>query len=156
MSPDYRKIRAPGTPISDEQSEQSETKLGWCENPAILEDISVRLEEAEDQRIAEAREERQEADDRLCQQHFVRSEHEFEHLIAANLFVLGRSLDVFIALAYLLRPLVEHDGRACLWNEKEVYQLDNEAKNKLDPEVPAPMEVLLDRAATNAADDCHS
>ena len=84
-------------PVANEQRRESKTELAWCKAPGrVLEHVSVRLEEAEDQSIAESREKREERDDGLADQHFVRAAHDGEDLALVDLLMLRRADDIGI------------------------------------------------------------
>jgi hypothetical protein len=76
-----------------------------------------------------------------------------ETLTEENKFVQTIDIEVLARLALFLGNLVHHDSRASLRDHKEVHSLNNNIKNKLDPNAPAPVEILLAEATNNRAQD---
>jgi hypothetical protein len=62
-------------------------------------------------------------------------------------------LGIWIILANFLRMFVQHNRRASLRNEEEVDSLNNHTEDELDPEVPSPVEKLLDRTSADTTND---
>lgn len=60
---------------------------------------------------------------------------------------------VWILLASSLRFSVEHNRGSSFRDVAGMDDLDSGSKHKLNPEVPAPVKVLLNRATANATDD---
>ena len=70
----------------------------------------------------------------------------------ATSFVRAIDVPVFAGFAATLGLLVEHDGTACLRDEK-MDELSEAAEDELNPEYPAPVEVGLNEASDNRRDD---
>jgi hypothetical protein len=155
VSPNYGKISAPGAPVADEESEHGETKLARGEIPAILENVAVRFEEAEDESISESGEKREESHDGLGHEHLVRAAHDSADISPVNLLILSRAfdIDIGIGLANFFCPSIEHDGRPGFRHTKEVDQLNETTQAKLDPEIETPVEEFLDGTTADTTDN---
>ena len=65
-----------------------------------------------------------------------------------------RAVDIlFSILAPALGFVIKHDGNSSLGYEKEVNDLCSAAEYKLNPEAPAPAQVLLDEATDDRTND---
>lgn len=153
MPADDWEVSRPGTPVPNEEGKERKTELAWGETPSVLEDVAIRLEKAEDEGISKPREQRQEADDWLSEEHPVGATHDLGHILPLDLVILGRASHrlLRVCFAHRLSPSVQHDCGTGLRDEEEMDGLNDDTENELDPEVPSPGKELLNRATADTA-----
>jgi hypothetical protein len=134
---------------------EGEADLGRGEVP-LSENKGEAVETGEDEGVAGTAEQREEGDNGLGQEELVRSPHELENILgvealeeAAPDLVGAVDVQVLTRLAAAGGFMVEEDRGTSLWDEEEVDSLDDNTKDELGVEDPAPVEVLGDEAADN-------
>ena len=72
-----------------------------------------------------------------------------------ELLSLGRTVDMRIlaGFSHLSSNLVHHYGRSGLRHEREVENLDKDAEDELDPDVPSPGQEGLYKPSDNGSND---
>lgn len=154
--------RDPCEEVSDTDGQESKSNLRRREPILIIHQCKT-LDEHENQRVGESTQQRQHQHNRFCQEHAERPDPGDQNLPGGEALLVRcdlvgtpdiHGLSEFVALGTsLLGDAVHHDGGARLGDENEVSDLCGAAEDELDPDGPAPGEVLLDEAADNGAED---
>lgn len=146
------KNRGTGNSRQEGKADLRRAELPLCENKAEA------VETGEDEGIAEAAEQGEEANNGLGQEEQVGSPHELEDVLGVEAFEeaaldLVGAIDVRVltSLAAAGGFVVEEDRGTSLRDGEEVDGLDDSTEDELSVEDPAPVEVLGDEAADNGA-----
>ena len=117
------------------------------------------MDEHEDEGIRETGEEGEGEYDGFGQEHLEGpdpSEYDLferESLFEGSDFIRAVEIGVCAGCATFLRNFVHHDGRAGLGDKDEMGDLDDTAKDELDPDGPSPMEIPLAEATNDRTQD---
>lgn len=132
-----------GDEVGDVDGDDGPRGLEHPEVPGLVHHGKT-LEEDEDEGIREAREQRQEQNDRFADEHLERTRPDLDGLLhgdARHLELVGPvDLEPRVCFPPALGLLVDEDGAAALGGE-EVDELDRGAEYELDVEEPVPREI---------------
>jgi hypothetical protein len=151
----------PSQEISDTNGTEGKTNLNSVKVPLAV-DQSKGLDKHENQSVRETGKKRQDQHDGLGEEHLEGTSPCDEDLLGGETLSEGNKLvgtpDVGVCLlSALLGNAVHENGASRLGHSQEVNDLDEATEDKLDPDGPAPVEVLLcettDDGAQNGATD---
>mgnify|MGYP006900021351 CR=1 FL=1 len=144
--------------VAHQDGDEGQAQLDGTEIPLFV-DEGEGLDEHEDEGVAETAQQGQRQDDRLGDEHPERADPGDQDLLHGEALLEGDELvgaidvGVLAALAPLLGDAVHQDGRPGLGDKQQVHNLHKRAEDELDPHVPAPVEVFLDKATDNGTQD---
>lgn len=131
----------PGKQVTDTNGAESKTDLDGIKVPLLVHE-SEGLDEHEDEGIGETRQERQDQDDGLSEEHLEGSHPCLEDLLDREALAEGDKLigtpdvEAGVLLAPALRNAVHHDSGASLGNGEEVDELNDATEDELHPNSP--------------------
>ncbi|KAI6766073.1 hypothetical protein HG530_007143 [Fusarium avenaceum] len=152
---DSRDEHQPSQKISDTNGAEGKANLNSVKVPLAI-DQSKGLDEHEDQSVGETRKKRQDQNDRLGEEHLEGTGPCDEDLLGGETLSEGNKLigtpDVGVCLlSALLGNAVHENGASRLGHSQEMDDLDEATEDKLDPDGPAPVEVLLSETTDDRA-----
>ena len=142
VAPEPRVVRKVRDEVCQVDRDERPSDSESAEAPLLVYGLKT-LEECEDERIGETREQRQAQNDGLGDQHDPGTHPDGTELLERDTgclqFVRTIDVGVLAGLAPSLGLLVEDDCCAGFWHE-EVNGLGTAVEDKLNPEVPTPMQ----------------
>lgn len=142
VAPEPRPVREVGDKVCGVDGNESPRDSEYPEVPLLVHRLET-LKESEDQGVGETRQQGQTQDNGLGEQHDPWAHPDSLQFLGRDtrLLQLVRSVDVRILarLASALGFLVENDGRTGFGHE-EMNRLSATVEDKLNPEVPTPVE----------------
>ena len=140
VAPDRRNEEQPSDHVTDTDTNEAQTDLDSGKVPLLVHK-AVGLDEHEDQSVGETREERENQDDGLGQEHLEGAHPGDQDFLGGESLAEGNELvrtpEVLALGAALLSNAVHHDGGSSLRDSEEVDELDGTSKDELDPDRPS-------------------
>lgn len=151
-----RNVGEVGDEVAKSDCHKGQTNLPCLEVPQCV-DKTEGLEAHEDEGVAEAREERQDKDDWLSEEHLEGSKPKSDKFLGLeslppSLDVVG-SIDLLSLLAQLLGVVGDEDSGSGFVHQEAVENLYRDAGDELQPHAPAPVHITLDEASDDWTED---